>query len=121
MFPIMLLEDYHDRIKGGTLKQMRAAGSPYVPVCIPLEMIAAHEPQALSNHWQSIARLAERGGLSADEAVAILEDRRWRKMSIVEANETLCRLMAAWIDKEARAAKAETVGHDHQPVRGARV
>lgn len=49
---------------------------------IPWALIQAHEAQALNNHCgQSLERLAQRQGLSACEAVAILEDmtypQRW--------------------------------------------
>lgn len=46
---------------------------------IPFAMIAPHESQATKNHWQTLNRLAERGGLSACEALAIMEDRPWRR------------------------------------------
>lgn len=42
-------------------------------------MIAPHAQQALNNHYQTLERLAERGGLSPCEAMAVLEDRDWRK------------------------------------------
>lgn len=50
---------------------------------IPWELIALHEKQAVKNHGgQTLSRLAERHGLSAEEAVAIIEDKeyctRWR-------------------------------------------
>lgn len=35
------------------------------------------EQQAMRNHGQSLRRLAERGGLSPSEALAIAERRRW--------------------------------------------
>ena len=47
---------------------------------IPWRLIAPHEPQAIRNHNQSLARLASRGGLSWCEAAAVLEDRPWRPM-----------------------------------------
>lgn len=47
---------------------------------IPWSIMAPHERQAQANHDQSLERLAERGGLSPCEAVAILEDRPWRQM-----------------------------------------
>lgn len=47
---------------------------------IPWAMIAPHEAQALRNHDQTLERLAQRGGLSPEEAVAVLEDRKWRAM-----------------------------------------
>lgn len=42
---------------------------------IPWAIIESHEQQAQENHGQTLRRLAERGGLCASEAVAILEDR----------------------------------------------
>lgn len=48
---------------------------------IPWDLIAPHEKQALENHCgQTLERLAERGGLGTCEAVAVLEDRRWKHM-----------------------------------------
>lgn len=50
---------------------------------IPWELIRPHQKQALANHYQTLERLAERHGLSAQEAVAILEDKpycsRWKR------------------------------------------
>lgn len=44
---------------------------------IPWWFIASHEAQAKLNHDQTLERLAERGGLSPTEALAVLEDRRF--------------------------------------------
>ncbi len=52
---------------------------------LPWSIIEPHEAQALKNHGQTLERLAERGGLSACEAVAILEDRSWHRMSEEDA------------------------------------
>jgi len=41
---------------------------------IPWEIIAPHEKQALYNHDQTLQRLAERGGLCSQEALATLND-----------------------------------------------
>lgn len=50
-------------------------------VLIPMEC----EQRAMSNHsGQDFETLASRGGLDPDEAVAIMEDRRWRKMGAIE-------------------------------------
>ena len=46
---------------------------------IPWGLISQHEEQAYKNHGQTLKRLAERGGLSFCEALAVLEDRQWRK------------------------------------------
>lgn len=46
------------------------------PWFIPWEFIAAHNAQALKNHGsQTLARLAERGGLSLGETLAVIENR----------------------------------------------
>lgn len=54
--------------------------SQHEGVCIPLSLIVSHENQCQRNHGQSIQRLAERGGLSPCEIVAIIEDREWKPM-----------------------------------------
>lgn len=43
------------------------------------------EGQAQRNHYQSLERLAERGGVSACEAIAIAERRAWRSTQVGEA------------------------------------
>ncbi|WP_367567227.1 hypothetical protein [Lacrimispora sp.] len=47
---------------------------------IPWKAIASHENQALSNHGQTLKRLAERGGLDWVEALAVMEDRTWIRL-----------------------------------------
>lgn len=44
---------------------------------IPWDVLAPHEAQAQKNHGQTLRRLAERGGLSPAEAVAVLDGRDW--------------------------------------------
>lgn len=62
---------------------------------IPWEMIAPHEAQAMANHGgQTLLRLHERCGLSPCEAVAVLENRRWRPMLPAEAVTRLNELVA---------------------------
>lgn len=64
------------------------------PASIPWDRIAPHEAQALKNHCgQSLEGLAERGGLGVDEAVAVMQDRAWRKMEPGEALQTLLYLI----------------------------
>lgn len=64
---------------------------------IPWVMIAPHEAQASLNHGgQSLYRLAERGGLSACEVVAVLEDRAYTKMTITEAETRLRQIATAY-------------------------
>lgn len=53
----------------------------------PLAIRAAllSEAQAMANHGQSLARLAERGGMSLDEAAAVALRRKWAPMTKDEA------------------------------------
>ena len=44
---------------------------------IPWSALAPFEGQAQRNHSQSLERLAERGGLSVQEAIHVLECERW--------------------------------------------
>lgn len=64
---------------------------------IPFALIAPHEKQAHTNHYQSLDKLASRGGLSACEALAILEDRRWHAMpDSLEAQRLLINKVREW-------------------------
>lgn len=56
---------------------------------IDWRMIEPHEDQADRNHGQTLRMLHSRGGLSACEALAVLEDRPWRKMTLDEAYDKL--------------------------------
>jgi len=60
---------------------------------VPWDLLAPHERQADINHGQTLKRLAERGGLSPAEMVAVLEDRRFHRMepaaAIVRLNEII--------------------------------
>jgi hypothetical protein len=51
---------------------------PDWPVSIPLKLIALHEAQAQANHGQTLRGLAERGGLSPLECLAVLTDVEYR-------------------------------------------
>lgn len=75
-------------------KELQAAGV-FNLRAIPWEMIAPHAAQAKANHYQSLERLADRGGLSACEMVAVLEDRPWTAMPTVEAYRRLNELFNA--------------------------
>jgi hypothetical protein len=82
-FPIMM-SGY-----SGDLKETygRLVGPIFMNV--PWQLLAPHESQALRNHSQTLKRLAERGGLAPCEAVAILEDRPWRPMTLQQAYTAL--------------------------------
>lgn len=55
------------------------------PATIPWSVIAPHEAQAQKNHYQSLRRLNERGGLSWSEMIAVLEDRKWHALDTAVA------------------------------------
>ena len=67
---------------------------------IPWKLLAPHASQARRNHSQTLEELAQRGGLSACEAVAVIEGRGWRGwrgwrgMSCVDAASRLRELVA---------------------------
>lgn len=68
---------------------------------IPWDLIAPHEAQAQRNHSQSLERLAERGGLSSCEAMAVIENRLYYSLSKREQDVERRRLTEAadaWID-----------------------
>ena len=44
---------------------------------VPWEFVAPHEAQARRNHDQTLQRLADRGGLSAKEMLAVVTGRNW--------------------------------------------
>lgn len=54
-------------------------------VDIPWSTIESHRVQAEKNHYQTLERLAERGGLAWSEALAVLEDRPYTKMDEKQA------------------------------------
>lgn len=70
MFRIVSGADWGDRTMSGQWM-------PVMGTKIAIRFDALNEQWAQNNHGQSLARLAERGGLGADEALAILKRRRW--------------------------------------------
>lgn len=56
---------------------------------VPWAVMEPHELQALRNHAQGLDRLAARGGVTPEEAVAIIEGRPWKRMPFSEARDTL--------------------------------
>lgn len=51
---------------------------PLMGTGLAIRMTLLNEQHAQRNHGQSLQRLAERGGLSPDEALAIVERRAWK-------------------------------------------
>ncbi len=55
-----------------------------VPDSIPWDAISTHEQQARANHGQSLDALAQRGGLSPYELLAVLFDQPFWRCSLPE-------------------------------------
>lgn len=69
------------------------------PSEVPWEFVAPHEQQAKHNHGQTLQRLSERGGLGADEMLAVVTGRYWRDvkhLSHEQATAELLILLEAW-------------------------
>lgn len=73
------------------------------------QLVADHGKQAQANHYQTVERLAERGGLSWCELHAVLHNRKWQKM---DQNDAMlgCRAMEARYLEAIRNQK----DHDHE-------
>ncbi|CAB3850444.1 hypothetical protein LMG26846_01965 [Achromobacter insuavis] len=64
---------------------------------IPFAMIQPHEAQALRNHGQTLERLAQRGGLAASEAVAIMKGLCWSAVKTgVPTEHYLINMVREW-------------------------
>lgn len=76
---------------------------PGAPGWVPWDLLAGHEAMALSNHGQTLERLADRGGLSPDEMLSIIHDVPYRtywagksrEQIILESAKQLIELLAA--------------------------
>lgn len=89
-FPILMSWRLADHVS-----EILATGGHVLVVALPWALLEPHERQARHNHGQSLKGLASRGGLSHCEAVAVLEDREWRKMPLPEANAKLAAAIRA--------------------------
>jgi hypothetical protein len=70
-------------------------------VSVDYQLVADHGGQAQRNHYQSVERLAQRGGLSWCELHAVLYDRAYQKMdqntAIIECRALEARYLAALV------------------------
>lgn len=72
----------------------RSSGARIVGALVPWGLVASHEGQAKANHYQTLERLNERGGLSYCEMLAVLEDRAYSHMPIHIARDQVFALVA---------------------------
>lgn len=56
-------------------KYRKAIAAARIPTSVPWELVAPHEARARRNHNQTLARLAERGGLAPSELLSLLQDK----------------------------------------------
>lgn len=84
---------------------------------VPWEVMQPHELQTLRNHSQSLERLASRGGVTPEEAVAIIEGRPWKRMPFTEARDMLMGYVAKTRDPRLRPAEPTDIKRD--PIREA--
>lgn len=86
-FPILAQSDQ---------KEYRKIGMPRF---VPWDFLEPHAEWAKINHDQTLERLAERGGLGADEMLAIVEHRKWRRMTVEEQYAGLTAALLAYEEK----------------------
>lgn len=72
---------------------------------VPMDMLAPFEAQAIRNHGQTLNRLAERGGMSSSEILAVLEGRKWGEVKSCEANDLLLKRRADAFSKNKGLAQ----------------
>lgn len=105
--PAVSDEDLEDLINQADMAKKNERLNPY-PILgtkpqqyIPRGLLMIHEGQAWKNHGQSLTRLAERGGLSWAEALAIIEGKDWHDAEHNEnAAEIIVKKMVAEYMKE---------------------
>lgn len=87
------------QVYGENRKQFEALGCPK---SVPWSLVAPHERQAVSNHSQTLERLAQRGGLCPVELVAVLEGKDLSWMMETSSIEQIPRLLEL-LEKETES------------------
>src|SRR5208337_3842932 len=88
------------------------------PEDVPWSLLAPHEAQARRNHDQTLARLAERGGLCPSEMVDVIEGRGWdstksdreaipRLLVLIHAHETSAEMNLLREDRNTKGGDNE--------------
>jgi hypothetical protein len=69
---------------------------------VPMEFLEPHRQQAERNHYQTLERLNERGGLTAREMLAVIYDVEFRRINPgIDHEEHLQRKLEIWERKRA--------------------
>lgn len=66
------------------------------PSSVPWDLVEIGREQAQKNHYQTLERLAERGGLSPCEMIAVIENRPWKSMTAADAVDHLNRAITTF-------------------------
>lgn len=82
---------------------------------LPWVLVAPHEAQARHNHDQSLERLAQRGGLSPCEMVAIMEGKDWSEITHKGACRRLRELVVTAAVKAEKERCAKVAEADELP------
>ena len=61
--------------------------NPFLPASVPWAVVEGHERQAQENHYQSLERLAERGGLTVVELWAVCTDQSFPRTHADESTQ----------------------------------
>lgn len=92
LYPVMDVNRHQLDIRG-----WRDIGLWVIVIGVPVEMIAPHDAQCKKNHsGQSLQRMWERGGLSASEMLAVLEDREFT--FAFDAHQQLHAKVLSWLN-----------------------
>ena len=73
-----MTEERRFPILAGTRRALDELARLGCPRTVPWSFVAPHEGQALANHAQSLERLAQRGGLTPSELVAVVRGEELR-------------------------------------------
>lgn len=77
--------------------------TPHKITSVPWAMLVPHRQRAMINHDQSLERLAERGGLTVTEILAVIDDTPWfdakmkyKSKTSEERQDVLIRRVKEW-------------------------
>jgi hypothetical protein len=59
-------------------------------------MLVGRADRFLRNHGATLSELAQRGGISIDECLAVIEDRRWAYVDEAEAHISIRKKVLEW-------------------------
>jgi hypothetical protein len=95
---------------------------PLAPQSIPFWIVEQHAAQARSNHAQTVQRLADRGGCSWRELLAIMTDRSFWTVpkisdsaAMIEVVSIIQKADPTWMDNWRRICAEREAAKHHRP------